>query len=165
MTTEKISDRLYPEQIRRIQEIASEHDKKADVYEALVAAYDLIHLSEVKILKNMTEPVYKLLTELGKCYVDIAKQCESIIELERAKYNTTTKHLNTKLLELMDTDRTSQQVIKDKDKEILELRKEVRNKDKEIKRMKEEADLLNGLRKVFGNQINSKPEKSNKSAG
>jgi hypothetical protein len=152
MKTEKISDRLYPDTIKRIQEIAAEHEQKADVYEALVTTYDLYHMTEIKQLKNVTGPIYKMLTELGKQYVELAKQCEGVIQVEKEQYKTSLQHLNTKILESIENENIKNELLNRKDNYIIELKKQYEDTKLELQKIQDQKDLFEGMRRILKHQ-------------
>lgn len=152
MKTEKISDRLYPETIKRIQEIAAEHEQKADVYEALVTTYDLYHMTEIKQLKNVTGPIYKLLTDLGKQYVELAKQCEGVIQVEKDQYRTSLRHLNNKILESIENEKAKDDLLHQKDKEIETLNRQLESTKIDLETAKNQQDLFEGMRRILKQQ-------------
>ncbi|MFD1736238.1 hypothetical protein ACFSCX_06625 [Bacillus salitolerans] len=149
---ERVSDRVYPDTIKRIQEIAADHENKADVYEALVHAYELLNMKKVSKVDNLTVPVYNLLMEPGGYYIELVDKCEKAIQTEQVECKVQFNVINNQLLEKMEQEKQFKLVIEEKDQLICNLNEVITNQEKKIHRLREEADLLEGMKKLLRSQ-------------
>ncbi|MFS1519535.1 hypothetical protein V1503_24210 [Bacillus sp. SCS-151] len=146
-STEKISDRLYKDTISRIQDIATDHEQKADVYEALVQAYDLVNIQQHKHLKNVSKNFWILLNDLSKSFLDLVNQSNSLLQVEKEKVKRSEELYKEKVFEQTELTQDYDKQLVAKDEEIEKLNAKIITFETLEQQLKDKDMIIDTLKK------------------